>query len=317
MLPSLISGILGGYAHIGGVYCGQELKAICKQLNMSLGRALTLQIVYELTASCTSVVAKSFSGAAFHFRTMDWEMNYLKDLTVELEFKKGGKTVFVATSWAGYIGILTGMVPQKYSVSINFRRLGEAITKNVWAGMKGAWPVGFIVRECISTCDSYQDFVENMANTKLMAPTYVIVCGAKEGEGCQITRNREGEVERKSLCDKDKPNFLLQCNCDWFDKNPETDILCSVARRLTVTRILNELYKVKEGVNEKDLWSLVSKYPVWNNETIYATVMVPSLSRCKSIILEKDPNHAQNLGKQFEKDKEEIQSILEKKSQLK
>jgi len=39
---------------------------------------------------------------------MDWGMDYLKALTIELDFQKSGKTVFLATSWPGYVGVLTG-----------------------------------------------------------------------------------------------------------------------------------------------------------------------------------------------------------------
>ena len=40
---------------------------------------------------------------------MDWEMPELMPLTLEVEFRIKDKPVFVTSTWAGYIGVLTGM----------------------------------------------------------------------------------------------------------------------------------------------------------------------------------------------------------------
>jgi hypothetical protein len=62
-----------------------------------------------------------------HGRTMDWDMPALERLAIEVEFQQAGKTVFLATTWAGYVGVLTGMRPGAWSVSINYRRTGTNI----------------------------------------------------------------------------------------------------------------------------------------------------------------------------------------------
>lgn len=43
-----------------------------------------------------------------HIRTMDWGMEWLRPLTIEVDFIRGGKTQYVATTWVGYVGVLTG-----------------------------------------------------------------------------------------------------------------------------------------------------------------------------------------------------------------
>lgn len=40
---------------------------------------------------------------------MDWGMEFLKPLTIEVDFVKGGRSQYVATTWVGYVGVLTGM----------------------------------------------------------------------------------------------------------------------------------------------------------------------------------------------------------------
>ena len=42
---------------------------------------------------------------------MDWELDLLKPLTIEVDFQKAGKTAYVATTWAGYVGVFTGLRP--------------------------------------------------------------------------------------------------------------------------------------------------------------------------------------------------------------
>lgn len=61
----------------------------------------------------------------FSGRTMDWESDFLTRMTVELDFQLGGKTVALATTWAGFVGVLTGMRPGAFSVSVNFRVKGD------------------------------------------------------------------------------------------------------------------------------------------------------------------------------------------------
>jgi hypothetical protein len=53
-------------------------------------------------------------------------------LYLDVDFQKKGETIFKATTWVGYVGILTGMrVENGYSVSVNFRHTGGALTANL------------------------------------------------------------------------------------------------------------------------------------------------------------------------------------------
>ncbi len=50
----------------------------------------------------------------------------------DVDFQKNGQTISKATTWVGYVGILTGMrVHNGYSVSVNFRHTGGSITTNL------------------------------------------------------------------------------------------------------------------------------------------------------------------------------------------
>lgn len=112
-------------------------------------------------AHCTSIVVDGPDGTPIHFRTMDWGdadrttlgggMPELKAITVMIDFQRDGKTVYSATTWAGYVGVLTGMRHGGWSVSVNFRVTEDwgslkGFLKNAWAGVTSSWPVGFLNR---------------------------------------------------------------------------------------------------------------------------------------------------------------------------
>ena len=49
-----------------------------------------------------------------------------------MDFQKNNQTIFKATTWIGYVGVLTGMrVQNGYSVSVNFRNTGGNLTTNL------------------------------------------------------------------------------------------------------------------------------------------------------------------------------------------
>lgn len=55
---------------------------------------------------------------------MEWEMPYLRPITIEVEFINNNTTVAIGTTWVGYVGILTGMSMvegKEFGVSVNFR----------------------------------------------------------------------------------------------------------------------------------------------------------------------------------------------------
>ena len=62
---------------------------------------------------------------------MDWDLPILKELTIQINFKRRDKTVFTGTTWVGYIGVLTGMKARAFSVSINYRQTHYGINSPI------------------------------------------------------------------------------------------------------------------------------------------------------------------------------------------
>ena len=279
---SIASTILSSAAKTGFVYYGDELRGIAHATNVPLGRVVMLQIAYEAFAACTSIVIDGPHGYPLHIRTMDWDMPELKPLTIEVDFIQNGVILYSATTWAGYVGVLTGVRPGGYSVSVNYRRteLGaqngiSGILTNLKRGVVGHWPVSFLVREVLSSEQTFNIAVGNLCASELMAPVYLTICGTQPGEGLVLSRDREGKNTAECVCERldEKCDSVVQTNmdiykCDRNDvKDDWQDICDSRYRRSFAKAALASV----ESLSMNDLWLLFSCYPCLACDTVYTT----------------------------------------------
>ena len=194
----------------------QESNAIAKAVAVDRNIMTALQRVYTLShIGCTAAVFQHPDHGMVHVRCLDWEVMRpeIIQATRLFDFQFGGKTVFVAAGIAGMVGVLSGIRPGKYSITIN------------WAQSRGAtipWlkqDPTLLVRHVLETCDSYEEAVDRLANTEVGAPVYYIVCGAETGQGCVIEVAHLGllrqQVNVRHL-DGERP-WLVQTN--HYDEN--------------------------------------------------------------------------------------------------
>lgn len=245
-----------------------ELQSIANVMEMSFEYVLMLQLCYEISSCCTSAITKIGDDYVF-FRTMDWPMDFLKDLTINLDFVKDGKTIFTATTWVGYVGLLTTTVPQKYSIAVNYRRTQDvslsSISKNIISIMNMNWPIGYLIRDICEKNLSYKNMLHCICKAKLVSPCYVTICGTIERPKI-ITRDPDGYKIYKH-------NYVVQTNCDQNKVTP--DILYSVCRREKIIKSIED-----NKNNFKNVDTIIKEFyidPIKNDETIYYTIMVPKL----------------------------------------
>jgi N-acylethanolamine-hydrolysing acid amidase len=288
---SLVNTVLGVVAKSGSAYLKEELEGISKATGIGIGLLLGVQLAYELCACCTSIIAQDSNGIPYHVRTMDWELPLLKDFTIEVDFMKNGKVLYTASTWAGYIGVLTGMKPKSFSISINYRTLGHSPLNNLINTISMYWPVGYVVRECLQGCTMYSFAVDYLKNAFLISPVYITVCGIQKDEGCLITRapsksehfislknGLKSEEDPNLVYLAQKENFIVQTNCDWWllkDLKDKETILWSKSR--VESAVKN--FKRMGTINEEEIANtLYLFFPIINAYTVYITAMVPSNS---------------------------------------
>lgn len=70
----------------------KEMMGISKGLNLSFSDTILLNILYDVTAFCTSIVAQDKDGSVFHGRNLDYSFtDTLRDITFISNFQSKGK----------------------------------------------------------------------------------------------------------------------------------------------------------------------------------------------------------------------------------
>jgi hypothetical protein len=127
-----------------------ELQGICDVTGMEMYHLVAFNVVLDLLMGCTSSVIRSEVNTMYHLRTMDWGMDPLRKMVVQLDFFRsaqsrtskassdghrssasGADQVQILASsitYVGFVGCLTGVRPG-LSMSLNFRAFHNATTR--------------------------------------------------------------------------------------------------------------------------------------------------------------------------------------------
>ncbi|KAF4340775.1 n-acylsphingosine amidohydrolase [Fusarium beomiforme] len=145
-LPSLFHEVLN---ELGGEYIGKtlaaasrlvlrrvhsdeetaELAGISSAIGIPMHILVAFNVLLDLLLGCTSGGARTIdpdcpgkASQILHFRTLDWQMDRLRQIIVELDFVRtpGGPVIATTVGYLGYVGVLTG-VRKGLSLSLNFR----------------------------------------------------------------------------------------------------------------------------------------------------------------------------------------------------
>jgi len=263
-----------------GIY-GDEIKAAAEFGKIPLEKAVLLNIIYEAEAGCTSIVAQQNDNTIIHGRNLDFPLtSYLRNLTINVLFQKSGKTLYNGVSYAGYVGLLTGMRPGAFAISAN-ERIDGFIWENFLEAIlvPGTYASAFLIRDTLEQTQTFEDAVYRLSTTPLAAPIYLTVSGVKSGEGAIITRNRNYPEDIWRLDPSNGRWFLAETNDDHW-KPPEDN------RRDAAN---NSMKSIGRGNMTLDgLFTVLKKQPVYNTETTYTTVMCSKTGFIKTQIADLD-----------------------------
>ncbi|KEF54664.1 uncharacterized protein A1O9_09106 [Exophiala aquamarina CBS 119918] len=117
-----------------------ELQGISRVTHVPIYLLVAFNVVLDLLMGCTSGAVKSLEpgqpmsqARMLHFRTLDWTMDPLRSVIVQLDFVRSksntpDEVIARSVTYCGYVGVLTG-VRQQLSLSLNFRAVHNANTK--------------------------------------------------------------------------------------------------------------------------------------------------------------------------------------------
>jgi len=243
-----------------------EISYIAKRIGLEIYEILLMQLIYETSSACTSAVIKIGTNE-FFFRTMDWPLTFLKDITIGLNIKSNNKLIGKVTTWLGYVGFLTATnTIDNYTIAINYRRTKEvsiiALAENLHRTISFKWPIGYLVRNIIEKNCCLYDAKVILETSELISPCYVTLY-VPNYKTYIITRdcNAKNEVNTRT-------ENLIQTNCDWNKTEP--NILWSLERIKTIRSVQKKIDKTDHTtLKSSDILELLLQKPVLNQETIY------------------------------------------------
>ncbi|KAM9450012.1 acid ceramidase [Clarias gariepinus] len=272
----------------------EEMKGIATASGVPLGEVILFNIFYEIFTVCTSLVAEDPRGNLIHARNLDfglflgWDMKNhswvitekLKPLVVNVDFRRNNKTVFKSTNFAGYVGMLTGIRPYLFTLTMNerFSLDGGYIGVLEWILGKrdGRW-MSFLTRSVLENATSYEEAKKLLSDTKLLAPAYFILGGNQSGEACIITRSRTHSLNPLELDVKQGRWYVLETNYDHWKKPLFLD-----DRRTPAMKCMNQT--TQTNISIKTVYDVLSTKPVLNKLTTYTTLMEVSKGNLESYI---------------------------------
>uniref|UniRef100_A0A4W5LRT6 Acid ceramidase n=1 Tax=Hucho hucho TaxID=62062 RepID=A0A4W5LRT6_9TELE len=193
----------------------------------------------------------------------------LKPLVVNIDFQRGNKTVFKSTNFAGYVGMLTGIKPHAFTLTMNERFSLDGgyigIVEWILGHRDGMW-MSFLTRSVLENATSYEEAKSLLAQTKLLAPAYFILGGNQTGQGCVITRSRVLSLDIWEIELKLGRWYVLETNYDHW-KEP----LFLDNRRTPAMKCMNQT--MQANISLKTVYDVLSTKPVLNKLTTYTTLM--------------------------------------------
>ncbi|EWC46016.1 hypothetical protein DRE_04809 [Drechslerella stenobrocha 248] len=116
----------------------EEIKGLVEVTGLALHLIIAFNTLLDTLMACTSGAVRLGEGPdgvdspdntdrMVHFRTLDWGMDSLRSLVIHICYQRGGVTVAQALTYAGFVGVLTG-VRQGLSISLNFRPAADETT---------------------------------------------------------------------------------------------------------------------------------------------------------------------------------------------
>lgn len=245
-----------------------EMRGIAKNLNIPLGDIVGANLLYDVSAFCTSIVMQDKEGVIWHARNLDFSFtDLLRNLTVFIDFQKNNQTVYSGVTYAGYIGLMTGQRPKAFTITADERDIGSW-WMNFLIGIlqRDAVPVSFLIRDTLEESTNYQAAINKLAYTTTLASVYHIVAGVNPGEGAIITKGREAPIDIWTLDPSKNKWFEVETNYDHWTNPPVDD-----DRRDPAINAMKKLGQ--DSISKTNLFNVMSTVPVRNNHTTYTVVM--------------------------------------------
>ncbi len=281
ILMKAISGVFKLYKNKSIYY--EELESMALFMRIPIEKVMLLQIFYELFSSNTSIVInKSCPDVGnIHVNTFDSPLPLLKNVTINIEVTKNNNVLYRATTFAGYIGVLTGLKLEYGSIALHKKDMTYYdILTSLKKGDVFKWPAGFLIRHIMESDYNREEIISRLRRSHLITPCYFVFCGLDQYDSFIMTRKFE-KYEMKIMTDT-FDQVLVQTNHDANSADYNNNHNMSIERKQMAETISKEIYKnlfVGKSIDDDKIMKVLLEPPIINEETICITIMRPYLNK--------------------------------------
>ncbi len=169
-----------------------EVASIARQCALTNVEILTVNLYYDfikLLLGCTAFAVNSADGP-LHARNMDWysDYDYLSRYTVVQDFKGGHH--FRAVGWPGYVGVLSGIAPGRFTITLN-----AALSNDPQVPGES---VALLIRDVLESCPSYDAAMDRLCLTTITSDCLLMMTGTEGNQMAVIERTPTRHAVRLS-----------------------------------------------------------------------------------------------------------------------
>jgi len=286
---------------LGKMQYGEEIRGISVATGIDLAEMIVFNLGYELMGVCTSIVAQDVDGHMYHGRNLDfglflgynatdgpdedfqWKLTeLLRPLVAIVDYSQNGSTLYSGVVYAGYVGLLTAVRQNRETVTVDSRfddNYDKYLTEWLTNPADDAQLLTHMLREGIedeTISNNFQSYVDHVASTDLVGPSYAIVGGPTAGDGAVITLgpNMTEAIDVWYIpdalpADADAAGkfYVLETNYDHWDPAPIVD------DRRTAAEDCMDNYVTATGVTKEAIYNVLHASPNRNRLTTYTALM--------------------------------------------
>lgn len=162
----------------------EEINGVRKYCNFTENQLLITNLYYDALKFVFGCTSFSYLGQKerFHARNLDWwsEKNALKEHSKIFHFKKANEIIYSSVGWPGFIGILSGMRVNAYSITLNAVLSDES--------PNFALPVTLLIRQVLEFEEDFDSAVKSLCETPIASDCLLMIVGKEADQACVIER---------------------------------------------------------------------------------------------------------------------------------
>jgi acid ceramidase len=208
---------------------------------------------------------------------MQWEMtDALRPLLSTILFQRGGQTVYTSVHYLGYVGFLTAVKPNAFTITVDTRfdsNYDRYLIEWLNDLTDTAHFLSFLTRDTMDQEVDFASAAERLSNTVMVGPSYVILGGVNTGEGLVVTNAPNTTtafdawpMSKGYPLNSTNPWYLLQTNYDHWTQPPIFD-----NRRTPALLCMDEVGQ--DAISYETMYNVLHAHPSRNRLTTYTSLM--------------------------------------------